>query len=91
MFGLLCGSVIRVWYHSATSGRYDRWTVGMTLILAANIVDLIPNATLTPLSWLAAGALAGLAARRVTGTDAAPQPSDRPAFAPAPVFRPIIG
>lgn len=91
MFGLLCGSVIRYWYHAAKTGHYNRWTVGMTLILAANIVDLIPNATLTPLTWLAAGALAGLAVRRATAEDDAPQRSLRPAVAPAAVFRPIIG
>ncbi|SCY53738.1 hypothetical protein [Paracoccus tibetensis] len=89
MFGLLCGSVIRVWRHTVVTGHFDRWTVGMTLIVAANLVDLIPNATLTPVTWLAAGALAGLAARGVTVDAAAPQPAGRPA--PMATFRPIIG
>lgn len=34
-------------------------TGGLALVLAANLVDLIPNATLTPVTWLVAGALAG--------------------------------
>lgn len=34
-------------------------TSGLGLVLAGNLIDLIPNATLTPLTWLMAGALAG--------------------------------
>lgn len=34
-------------------------TAGIALALTANLIDLIPNATLTPLTWLMAGALAG--------------------------------
>lgn len=35
----------------------------LSLMLAMNLLDLIPNATLTPLSWLTAGALLGNAHR----------------------------
>ena len=34
-------------------------TAGIALALTANLIDLIPNATLTPVTWLLAGALAG--------------------------------
>jgi hypothetical protein len=34
-------------------------TSGLALILAANLLDMIPNATMTPISWLIGGALAG--------------------------------
>ena len=34
-------------------------TAGLALVLTANLIDLIPNATLTPVTWLLAGALAG--------------------------------
>lgn len=34
-------------------------TAGLCLILAANLIDMITNATLTPVTWLVAGALAG--------------------------------
>ncbi len=34
---------------------------GVALLLALNMVDLLPNATLTPLTWLLAGALFGYA------------------------------
>lgn len=70
IFGLLCGSVVRIWMAARRDG-IDRWTAGLALIMAANLVDLIPNATVTPLSWLSAGALAGLAARGATAPAAA--------------------
>lgn len=34
-------------------------TSGLCLILVANLLDMIPNATLTPITWLIAGALIG--------------------------------
>ncbi|MEM8633363.1 MAG: hypothetical protein AAGF33_00155 [Pseudomonadota bacterium] len=34
-------------------------TIALALIMTGNIIYLIPNATLTPLAWLTAGALAG--------------------------------
>ena len=37
------------------------WLGGMSLILAINMIDMLPNATLTPLTWLMAGALLGYA------------------------------
>ncbi|WP_347267184.1 hypothetical protein [Paracoccus sp. (in: a-proteobacteria)] len=41
----------------------------LSLILAMNLLDLIPNATLTPLTWLTAGALLGNANRLRQGVD----------------------
>lgn len=41
----------------------NRYTAGLALILAANMVDLIPNATHIPFTWLMAGALLGQAER----------------------------
>lgn len=34
-------------------------TSGLALILAGNLLDLLPNSSLTPLTWMMAGALAG--------------------------------
>lgn len=70
-FGLLSGSVL---HYAARSGRHgiDAAGAGLALILAVNLVDLIPNATLTPLTWMSAGALAGLAARREFSTAETP-------------------
>lgn len=89
VFGLFCGTILRVWRHAAATGRYDRWAIALSLICVANLIDLIPNATLTPLTWLAAGALAGMTAREPA---AAPQPqvAGRVTSRP-PVFQPIIG
>jgi len=73
--------VIRLWL-ATRSGPVDRWTAGLALIMAASLVDLIPNATVTPLTWMSAGALAGLAARGmpVGARQAAPAPAARRAM-----------
>ena len=34
-------------------------TSGLALVMAANLIDLLPNSSLTPLTWLIGGALAG--------------------------------
>jgi len=41
----------------------------LSLLLAINVVDLLPNATLTPVTWLLAGALYGYAERRSQNSD----------------------
>jgi hypothetical protein len=46
--------------HAAPLNRY---AAALALILAANLVDLLPNATLIPFTWLMAGALLGEAER----------------------------
>lgn len=38
---------------------FNRYTTGLALILAANLVDLLPNATHIPFTWLMAGGLLG--------------------------------
>ncbi|MET4103858.1 hypothetical protein ABIE58_003305 [Roseovarius sp. MBR-78] len=68
-FGLIALPVLLLWVH----GRHlpqAGWVclVGpVALILAVNLVDMIPNATLTPLTWLFAGAVLGLAERARAG------------------------
>lgn len=39
------------------------WFGGVAIILAINMIDMIPNATLTPMTWLFSGALLGNAER----------------------------
>lgn len=52
-------------------------TAGLTMALAANMIDLIPNATLTPVTWLLAGALAGrLELGRVADPAGQPGPAE---------------
>ena len=40
-------------------GAVNLVTSGLTLVLAANLVDLIPNSSLTPLTWTLAGSVLG--------------------------------
>ncbi len=51
---------------------------GLALIHGFNLVDLIPNATLTPLTWLIAGALLGHAEALSRTPERAPAPSAGP-------------
>jgi hypothetical protein len=39
-------------------------TRGLCLVLCVNLLDLLPNSSLTPVTWLMAGALAGMVERR---------------------------
>jgi hypothetical protein len=39
-------------------------SAALAMILAVNLLDLLPNATLTPLTWLVSGALLGFAEQR---------------------------
>ena len=58
-FGLLAFPVLRLWAGSGHSPPAAA-TVTLAVVLGMNLVDLLPNATLTPLSFLAAGAVLGL-------------------------------
>ncbi len=57
-FGLLCLPVFVMLFRRKT---YDigAETTLLTLLLTANLFDLLPNATITPLTWMLAGALWG--------------------------------
>ena len=62
-FGLIILPVFLLWretrYRDADS--YSPLIVPISLLLAVNAFDMLPNATLTPLTWLMAGALTGYA------------------------------
>lgn len=74
-YGLLLVPMIFLglrWKHLALTAA----TAGLAMALTANMIDLIPNATLTPVTWLLAGALAGrLELGRVTDAAGAPVPA----------------
>ena len=38
---------------------FRSWLGGLALIHVINVIDLLPNATITPMTWLIAGALLG--------------------------------
>ena len=50
-------------------------TAGIAMALTANMIDLIPNGTLTPVTWLLAGALAGRLELGRVAADSAVQPA----------------
>jgi hypothetical protein len=63
-FGLLTLPIFALWWHSRhRDNAVPVHAATAAVILAINMVDLLPNATLTPLTWLFAGALLGLAER----------------------------
>jgi hypothetical protein len=73
-------------------------TAGLALVMAVNLIDLVPNASVSPVTWLIGGALAGCYARARAGAGAgaeaeAPQTTprmaamaSRGAAAPAPAL-----
>ena len=62
-FGLIALPVLLLWTRGAAlAGSGAGPLVGpVALLLAINLVDMLPNASLTPLTWLFAGAVLGLA------------------------------
>jgi hypothetical protein len=74
-FGLLAVPIFR----AASSLRYTEtrhdqiFLAALSLILAINVVDLLPNAGLTPLTWLLAGALVGMTDALRTRAQPSPQ------------------
>lgn len=62
-FGLLVLSVIRAASAYRYSGAYKEkiFLTALALLVSANIIDLLPNSSLLPMTWLFAGALLGRA------------------------------
>jgi hypothetical protein len=62
-FGLLTLPLFALWWHARRQGAsiVPLPVAALALILSANLLDLLPNATLTPITWLMAGALLGYA------------------------------
>ena len=57
-FGLFCAPIIILALRRRKYTLHPE-TAGLGLIMVAYMIDLIPNASLTPMTWLIAGALAG--------------------------------
>jgi len=64
-FGLLCLPLVAAWRRSA---RLSPASAALSLILAVNLLDLLPNSSLTPLTWLMAGTLARIPRRLIRTT-----------------------
>ncbi|MBL4811426.1 MAG: hypothetical protein JKX69_03485 [Rhodobacteraceae bacterium] len=61
--GLLTLPLFMLWRRSnnAVTEAIGPWLGPLALIIAVNVIDLIPNATITPLTWMFAGGLFGFA------------------------------
>lgn len=57
-FGLLTLPIILLTF-SAQGKQIPLATSGLALLMVVNLIDLIPNSALTPLTWMMAGALIG--------------------------------
>ncbi|SLN42917.1 hypothetical protein ROG8370_01812 [Roseovarius gaetbuli] len=64
-FGLIALPILMLWGNARRLGWQDISPLlgPVALLLAINLIDMLPNATLTPLTWLFAGTLLGIAER----------------------------
>ncbi len=62
----------------------------LTLLLGVNMIDMLPNATLIPFTWLIAGALLGHAEALAAGRDLRTGRAAAPRPAPAPRVRTLL-
>lgn len=73
-FGMLCGPILLL-----ATRRQDPTlsptTSVMALLLTGNLIDLIPNAGLTPVTWMLAGALMGALEHRASENEVAGAPA----------------
>jgi hypothetical protein len=85
-FGLLCFGLIA--RHTKGRQQLALPTGVLMMVLSANLMDLIPNSSLTPITWLLAGALCPLALprRRASSTSQAePAENEVTTMSPEPV------
>ena len=82
LFGILTSPIILFWL-SRHRSQAPPETLGLTLIIAGNLIYMIPNATLTAIGWLVFGALAGYlryqGAQDAVGSSQQTSPSTRQA------------
>lgn len=77
-FGLLALPLLALARVSFTSKtNLSRYAGPLALIYSANLFDLLPNATLVPLTWLLAGAILGHGEMRTTNPSTTPVPDPR--------------
>jgi hypothetical protein len=75
-FGLLTLPIFLIWRRTTgvLRGTIPPFLGGVALILAVNVLDLLPNATITPMTWLFAGALLGYSEQAQLARRARPAP-----------------
>lgn len=72
-FGLLLLPLFMLWrswprQHGAQRGPEQMLLASLSIILGLNMLDLLPNATVTPITWLMTGIVAGSGARLKNGS-----------------------
>ncbi|KIN61604.1 putative membrane protein [Sulfitobacter noctilucae] len=74
-FGLLALPLILMWRSLSREAQVpvNPYAAPLCLILGITLMDMLLNATLTPLTWLTAGAILGHAERRMPRTAATPR------------------
>jgi hypothetical protein len=86
LFGLLAAAGFRALRSIGSELTPESVTTGgLSLLLAVNVIDMIPNSNLTPLTLLIAGSIASAARVRVRSKLPVPRSSDAGAAPPAAV------
>lgn len=81
-FGLLVVPIAMLALRRRRAGL-DAVSGGLALVLAANLVDMIPNASISPVSWLAAGALMGRGERALSRREEDNEETDTASSSPS--------
>lgn len=76
-FGLLCIPIM-IFAFRTNAYQVGPATLGLCVVLTATLVDLIPNAGLTPVTWLVAGALIGRLEHTREETEVATEEGENP-------------
>ena len=88
LLGLLVAPIVLLAAQSRTV-QMTAATSGLCVVLAANLIDIVPNSGLTPLTWMMAGALLGhleIVRARAGQTATAPAGSAAPVAAASPAL-----
>lgn len=83
-FGLLCGPVILLAWRRDT---IDLDAAALSIVLTANLLDLIPNSGISPVTWLIAGALMGRLDYKVASSETPTETAgaDKPRYSRRPI------
>ena len=76
--GLLALPLVMMWLSLRKAGPLSPFIAPLCLILGITMMDMLLNATLTPITWLTAGAILGHAERRLPTAQRAPRYALRP-------------
>lgn len=64
MFGLLCAGSMRLFWRRRNQTSISLGSAALCVLLAINLLDSIPNASIRPITWLFAGAIFAIGAKK---------------------------